>query len=105
MLELIIAILVILWVLGIVSIPWLTIPDIVLFEINSHVISIRDALVFMVVLWAISVLPQAFRIVGAILAILWLLSVFGILAVGGLSNLLLLAIIIGLFLYLLGFAR
>ncbi len=95
MLGLIIVILIILWVFGYVNIIGF-IPDLVLFNINGQPITLWNLLILAVVSWAISILPSPIREIAAVLLLLWILSVLGILAFGGLSSLLVVAIIVGL---------
>jgi len=98
MITALIVTLIILWFLGYVRIDGITIPDINLFTINGQPITLWSILILLIVGWAISVLPTPFRQIAAVLLILWILSVLGILAIGGLalSNLLVIAIIVGL---------
>jgi hypothetical protein len=92
MLIAIIIILIILWLLGYTPIS-ISIPDFVLFTINNHQISLWDILILAVVSWAISILPRPLQMVASVLLLLWVLSVLGILAIAGLSNIIVLAII------------
>ena len=91
----IIIILLILLGLGIITIPGLIIKAIVLAHINGHTITLWDVLVFFIVLWAI-VLPSPLREICAILLLLWTLSVFGVIAIAGFGNILVIAVIVGL---------
>ncbi len=97
MLGLIIIILIILWIFGYVNIIGF-IPDLVLFNINGQPITLWSILILAVVSWAISILPSPIREIAAVLLLLWVLSILGILAFGGLSSLLVVAIIVGLIL-------
>jgi hypothetical protein len=94
-------ILIALWVLGYLRIPGLVIPNIVLFTFNGVPITLWNVLILLVVAWAIGVLPRPFREIAGILLLLWILSTLGVLAITGLSSLLIIAIIIGLAMYLL----
>ena len=96
MLATILVILVVLWLVGFIQIPWITIHNAVLFRFAGHSITLLELLLFIVAAWAIEALPSPLRQIAFILVILWILSVLGIVAVAGLSNLLILAIIIGL---------
>ena len=93
MLITIIIILFILWLLGYMP---LSIPDLTLFSINNHPISLWNILILAVILWAIGILPNPFRAIASVLFILWILSVLGILAITGLASIIVLVIIIGL---------
>jgi hypothetical protein len=97
MLSAILVILIILWVLGYLPVMGLTIPNIVFFTINNQPITLWNVLVFLIVIWAIEILPRPFREIAMVLLVVWVLSVIGIIAVSGLSNLLVIAIIFGLF--------
>lgn len=94
--------LIVLWFVGYVPITGLLIPDLVLFSLNSHPITLWDILILLVISWAIGLLPRPLRDVASVILVLWILSVLGILAFAGLSNILVLVIIIGLILSILG---
>lgn len=94
----IIIILIILWFLGYTPISAISIPDVVLFSINNHPISLWDILILAVVSWAIGILPHPFKAIASVLLVLWILSVLGIFAIAGLSNIIVLVIIVGLIL-------
>lgn len=95
MLQALLAILIVLWFFGIVTIPWLTIPHIVIFRLNGLPITLREVLLFVALMWAINVLPSPLRQIASVLFILWLLSLVGIVSIAGFSNIILLAVIIG----------
>jgi hypothetical protein len=92
-------ILIILWLFGYLNIGFINIPNITLFTINGRSITLWDLLILLVVGIIIKILPSPFREIAGVLLILWALSVLGILAIAGLSNMLLIAIIIGLVLF------
>ncbi len=92
----ILIILIILWLLGFLRIPALPILHRELFNIFGHGVSLWEILVFIVIMWAMESLPSPLRQIAYVLVLLWVLSIFGIIAVSGLSNLLVLALIIGL---------
>lgn len=92
----IVIVLIVLWFLGYAPITGISIPNIVLFTINNHPVTLWELLILGVVSWAISILPRPFQIAGSVLLLLWILSVLGILAIGGLSNIIVLVIIVGL---------
>lgn len=98
MITALILVLIVLWFLGYVRLDGLTIPDIVLFSINGQPITLWSVLILIIVAWAIGILPSPFREIAGVLLILWVLSVLGILAIGGLAlaNILVVAIIVGL---------
>ncbi len=101
MLMTLLVLLIILWFFGYIHIPALPIPDIALFTFNGHIISLWDLLIFFVVGTLIGVLPGPFRYMAFALLFLWVLALFGIIAVTGLPNILVLAIIVGLIGYVL----
>lgn len=99
MLFVILVILVGLWFLGYAPISGVHIPNTVLFSINNHQITLWNVLIVFAVGWAISILPRPFREIASLLLLFWVLSVVGILAIAGLSNILLIAIILGFGIY------
>lgn len=96
MLVVIAIILIVLWFLGYVPITGISIPNIILFTINNHPVTLWELLILGVIGWAISILPGPFQTIASILLILWVLSVLGILAIAGLSNIIVLVIIVGI---------
>lgn len=102
MLALLLGLLIILWFLGYIRINGLTIPDINLFTINGHQITLVEILIFLLIIGAAEVLPSPLRQIAFVIIVIWVLSTLGILAIAGLSSILVLAIIIGLILALLG---
>src|SRR3989344_1397468 len=101
MLFAILIILIVLWFFGYVPIGNVHVPNVVLFSINNHPITLWNVLILFAVGWAISILPRPFREVASVLLLFWVLSVIGILAIAGLSNILLIAIIVGVGFYML----
>lgn len=89
----IIIILAILWLLGYIPLAGI---NITLFNINNHPITLLEILIFLVIGWAISILPRPIQAIASILLLLWILSVLGIFAIAGLHNIIILVIIIGL---------
>ena len=96
MIVAIIIILSILWILGYAPLSGIAIPNFVLFSINNHPITLWEVFILIVISWAIGILPRPLQIVASVLLIIWILSVLGILAVGGLPSIVVLSIIIGL---------
>lgn len=92
----IVIILIILWVLGYAPLSGISIPNIVLFNINNHAVTLWEVLILAVIGWAIGILPRPLQAVASVLLVLWVLSVLGILAIAGLPNILVLVIIVGL---------
>ena len=91
----IVIILAILWLLGYFPISGISIPNLVLFSINNHPITLWNILILAVVGWAIGILPRPFQAIASVLLLLWILSVLGILIVG-FSNIIVLVIIVAL---------
>ncbi len=97
MLSLILLLLIFFWLLGHLSFP---LTGIGLFRILGRIITLNDILVFIVILWLIEILPNPFRKIATVFFILWLLSAMGIIAIAGFSNLILIAFIIALIVYI-----
>lgn len=100
MLVAILLILIVLWVFGYMPLGGINVPNVVLFSINNHPITLWNVLILLAVGWAISILPRPFREIASVLLLLWVLSVIGILAIAGLSNILVIAIILGFAFYI-----
>src|SRR5690606_10618376 len=83
MLEVIVVILVILFLTGNIRITGFDLPHIVLFNVNGQTITIVNVLMFLLILWAIGILPSPFREIAAVLFVLWVLSILGLIAVAG----------------------
>jgi len=96
MLIAIVVILVVLWFLGYMPLTGISIPNVSLFSINGHAVTLWEILILLVVVWAIGILPGPLQTIAGILLILWILSVLGILAITGLPNIIVLVIIVGL---------
>lgn len=101
MLVALLVILIILWYLGYVSVGNVNIPNMILFTINGQQVTLWNLLILLVISAIIGILPSPLREIAGVVLILWILSVLGILAFAGLSSILILAIIIGLVLFLL----
>src|SRR5688572_9280334 len=96
MLEIVLVILVILLLTGNIRISGFDLPHIVLVTINGQPITLVNVLIFFIILWALGLLPSPFREIAALLFVLWLLSIFGFIAIAGLSNLIIIAIVVGI---------
>jgi hypothetical protein len=94
MLTLLLVILIILWLLG------YNVPGIVLFHLNGQPITLWSILTLVIIIWVISILPDPFKKIGIVFLILWLLSLLGVLSIAGLSNLIIIALIIALVFFL-----
>ncbi len=96
MLGLIIVILVVLWLVGYGPFEVLRVA---LFNFNGRIITLWDILIFAVLVWVISILPRPFREIASVLLIIWTLALLGIIAVAGLSSILIISAVVGLILY------
>lgn len=93
-----IAILMVLWLLGVIKIPWLVMPHFPSINILGIHLTVTNLLVLLVLIWVASSLGGPIRQIVWVLVVLWLLSALGIIAVGGLSNLLVIGIAVGIIL-------
>ena len=87
MLKTVLVIFIILWLIGFIHIGFFAIPLLGGFTLQS-------LLYLILIIFLINLLPGLFRIIATILLILWLLSTFGFLFVGGLTHIILLILII-----------
>lgn len=99
MVELI-AILVVLWLLGIIAIPWLAMPRFPSLNLLGFDLTITNLLVLVILIWIAASLGGPLRQIVWVLVVLWILSALGVIAIGGLSNLLVIGIGVGLVLAL-----
>jgi hypothetical protein len=79
-----------------------TVLHLILFRFNGLTITIWDALLFLVFIWLIESLPSPFRQIAVVFILIWILSTLGVIVIAGLSNILVIAIIVGVLLYILG---
>jgi hypothetical protein len=96
MAGIVIVILLVLYFFGYIRIPGLAIPNPLLFTFNGHPILLSTLLIFLVIMWAIGVLPSPIRQIAGVLFVLWILAELGFIAIAGLSSLLVIAILVGL---------
>lgn len=92
----IVIILIILWIFKYIPISGLAIPNAVILTLNNHPITLLEILILLVIGWAIGILPQPLQSIASVLLLLWILSVLGIFVISGLSNIIVLVIIVGL---------
>ena len=85
-----------LWFLGYVQISHVTIPNVPLFDINAHTVTLVELLIFVGSIWAVSILPTPLVQIGFAVVVLWVLATLGIIVVAGLSSILVITIIVGL---------
>ena len=91
-----VAILVVLWILGIIRVPWLALPHFPSLNILGFNLTIEKLVVIGILVWIASSLGGPLRQIVWVLVVLWTLSVLGIITVGGLGNLLMIGIVVGL---------
>lgn len=87
-------------VLGYIDFPIFPIRDISLFNLFGQTISLYDLVVFLIILWIVDLLPWPFRGLATVILVLWLLTFFGIIAISGFSNILLIALVVGMVAYI-----
>ncbi len=103
MLVAVLVILIFLWFFGYIHVSGFPpIPDLQLFAINNHPVTLWDLLILVVIGWAIGILPSPLRQIAGALLLIWILATLGVLAIAGLAQIVVLAVIIGLILTLLG---
>ena len=102
MLAILILVLIFLWFIGYIHISGLTLPDINLFTINGHQVTLVELLIFLLIIAAAEALPSPLRQIAFVILLLWVLSTLGILVIAGLASILVLAVILGLILALFG---
>lgn len=100
MLEIVLVFLILLFILGYIDIPNLPLRDTVLFNLFGRSITLYDLILFLIILWVIELLPWPFRGIAMVLLLLWILSFFGIIMIAGFSNIVVLAIIVGIVAYI-----
>lgn len=101
MVGLILFLLLVFWLLGYIQIPNFGLPNLVIFTMDGAAFTLLNLLVLIVILWTLSLLPSPFAEIGFLLLLLWLLSVFGVIAITGFPQIILISLIIGLVVYLL----
>ncbi len=97
MLTTILIVLILLWFFGYGPLLSLRFP---LIPLGGHFITLWDILIFIFVIWLIDLLPSPAKSIAGIVLLLWLLATFGIIAIPIFSNLVIIAIIIGLAVYI-----
>lgn len=98
MLTIILLILILSWIGGYGPFLDFRVP---LFNLAGQTINLWDILIFLLIIWIIDLLPGVLRQIAVVILVLWLLSLFGLIAIPMLSNVLIIAVIVGLGLYLL----
>jgi len=102
MLSYLLVLLILLWIVGAVRVPVFSPINIPLLYIGGRGVGLYDILVFALIIWLIRILPSPIRELVTVFLFIWLLSFFGAFFFGGLYNLLVLLLILGLLMYVLG---
>lgn len=97
MAELIVVIIV-LWLLKIITIPWLVLPNFPVFSIMGVSITVERLLIVALCAWLASSLGSPFRQMLWAFVILWLLSILGLVVIGNMTMLVVISIVVGLIL-------
>ena len=92
----IIAIVVVLWLLGIISIPWMVMPHFPVFSILGYSVTIQRLLIVGILIWLGMSLGSPFRQMLWVFFILWLLSTFGIIGSIAMGTLIVVSVVVGL---------
>lgn len=92
----IIAIVVGLWLLGVIRIPWMTMPSFPIFSFMGYSITIQRLLIFGIIIWLGTSLGSPFRQMLWVFFILWLLSTIGIIGSLGMGMLIIVSVVVGL---------
>ena len=101
MLTLILGLLILLWILGYINIPQLPLNNTVVLNLLGKNVTLYDLLITLIILWLIGIIPSPFRQIASVLFLLWILAFFGIIAITNFSNIIVIAIIVGLAFYIL----
>jgi hypothetical protein len=96
-----IAVLLILIVLLLLGFSPIAAFNLTLFNFNGRSIDLWDLFIFFIIMYLVSALPRPFREIAAVLLVLWLLAVFGVIAIANFSSIVVIALILGLVAYIL----
>lgn len=96
-----VALVIVLFLLWLMGYGPFQVLHIVLLKFNGLAITIWDILIFLVFMWLVGILPSPLRQIAMIFILIWVLASLGIIAVAGLSSMLVIAIIVGIVLYIL----
>lgn len=94
----IIAIVVVLWLLGVIDIPWLMMPSFPVFSVLGYSLTIQRLLIIGILIWLGMSLGSPFRQMLWVFFILWLLSTLGIIGSIAMGTMVVASIILGLIL-------
>ncbi len=99
MLVILLLVLVILWFLNYLGLP--SIPlGLIIFTFLGVSITLYQLLIFLIILAFVGLLPSPLRQIAVFLLLLWLLTIFGLITVINLSDLVVFAVIFGIVYYL-----
>jgi hypothetical protein len=99
------AILLILFIFWLMGYGPFVVLHFILFRFNGFAVTFWDILIFLVLIWLVGALPSPFRQIAVVFVLIWILSLLGVIVVAGLSSILVIAIIVGILLYLIGGGR
>lgn len=94
----IIAVVVVLWLLGIINIPWMMMPHFPVFSILGYSVTIQRLLIIGILIWLGMSFGSPFRQMLWVFFILWLLSTLGIIGSLGMGMLIVVSVVVGLIL-------
>ncbi len=94
----IIAIVVGLWLLGVIKIPWMSMPSFPVFSILGYQVTIQRLLILGILIWLGTSLGSPFRQMLWTFFILWLLSTLGVITIGGMGMMIVVSVVVGLIL-------
>ena len=94
----IIAIVVGLWLLGIINIPWLVMPHFPVFSILGYSVRIQRLLIIGILVWLGTSPGSPFRQMLWVFFILWLLSTLGVIISLAMEPMIIVAVVVGLIL-------
>lgn len=94
MIETALMILIILYVLGYVNIPGVTIPNYHIYAFNHHVITLNEILITAAIFLMIGFAPRFLRIIAGALLIIWVISTLGFINVKGLQSIIIISLIV-----------
>jgi hypothetical protein len=97
MLGFILLLLILFWFMGYGPLEALRVH---LFSVGRVSVNLWDILIFLLIIWLIDTLPGPVRTIVIIALVIWLLGFFGIIAIPMFSNIVIIAVIVGLGLYL-----
>ena len=96
----IIAIVVVLWLLGVINIPWLMMPNLPVFSILGYSFTIQRLLIIGIIIWLGMSVGSPFRQMLWVFFILWLLSTLGVIGSIAMGTMVVASVIVGLVLSL-----